>query len=77
MKNPLNYQESLAQVEAIINEIESGDLNLTDLFQKIKVALDYLKQCESILMSSEQEMELLIETLRDESGEDSQEECPF
>lgn len=61
-----NYESIVAEVEAIIARIESGDLNLADVFDQFSTAIEYLRQCETFLSQRQQQMNLLIETLTDE-----------
>jgi len=61
-----NYEEAVAKAEAIINKLESGKLELAEVFEEFTAATEYLRQCESFLAQRQQQMELLIETLVDE-----------
>jgi exodeoxyribonuclease VII small subunit len=64
---PWQYETSVAQVEAIINRIESGQLELAEVFEQFASAVNHLNQCESFLVERKQQMDLLIETLVDTS----------
>ncbi|WP_299414406.1 exodeoxyribonuclease VII small subunit [Acaryochloris sp. IP29b_bin.148] len=61
------YEDTIQTVESIINEIEMGQLDLAEVFEKFAVAITYLQQCETFLADRQGQMELLIEEL----GEDS------
>lgn len=61
-----NYEETVRQVEAIMARIESGELDLADVFDQFAAAVSYLDQCEQFLEQRQQQMDLLIETLTDE-----------
>ncbi len=72
MSNPTNssnwnYEATVAKVEAIINKIESGRLELAAVFDDFAAATDYLRECESFLAQKQQQMDLLIEPLTDEA----------
>lgn len=58
-----NYEETVANVETIINQVESGKLELAQVFDKYATAVEYLQQCEAFLQERQQQMDLLIETL--------------
>jgi exodeoxyribonuclease VII small subunit len=60
-----HYETAVAKIEAIITELESGDLELAALFDQYKIAVDELRQCEAFLQAHQQQMELLIEQLGD------------
>lgn len=62
-----SYETTVVQVERMINRIESGDLELAELFSEFASAVEYLRQCETFLTQQQQQMDLLIETLTDES----------
>jgi exodeoxyribonuclease VII small subunit len=60
-----HYETSVAEVEAIINRIESGELELEDVFEQFAQAVESLGQCETFLAERQSQVELLIETLGD------------
>ncbi len=62
-----NYETTVAQVETIIEQIERGELELAEVFDKFASAVEYLRQCEAFVQQRQQQMDLLIETLTDES----------
>jgi len=62
-----NYEATVAKVEAILTRIESGELELADVFEEFSAAVKYLRQCESFLAQRQKQVDLLIETLTDES----------
>jgi exodeoxyribonuclease VII small subunit len=59
------YETSVAEVEAIINRIESGELELEDVFTQFSEAVVVLQQCEAFLTEHQAQINLLIETLGD------------
>ncbi|MCU0525618.1 MAG: exodeoxyribonuclease VII small subunit [Elainella sp. Prado103] len=61
-----SYEATVMQVEAIINQIERGDLELAEVFDRFAIAVEQLNQCEIFLTRQQQQVELLIETLVDE-----------
>jgi len=64
------YEESVAQVELIIERIETGDLPLAEVFDQFSHAMQQLNQCETFLNQQQQQMDVLIETLTDEDEEE-------
>lgn len=60
-----NYEATVAQVESIIAQIETGELELADVFEQFAAAVESLRQCESFLAERQQQVDLLIETLED------------
>lgn len=61
-----NYEATVAQVESILSRIESGELDLADVFEQFSTAVRYLRQCEAFLAQRQKQVDLLIETLTDE-----------
>jgi len=61
-----NYEQTVLQVEAIVAQIESGELELADVFEQFSQAVTHLNQCEMFLREHQQAVDLLIETLTDE-----------
>ncbi|MBD2079039.1 exodeoxyribonuclease VII small subunit [Leptolyngbya sp. FACHB-17] len=62
-----NYETTVAKVEEILTRIESGELELADVFEEFSAAVEYLRQCESFLAERQKQVDLLIETLTDEA----------
>jgi exodeoxyribonuclease VII small subunit len=63
-----NYEATVAEVEAILTQIESGELDLADVFDRFSTAVESLRQCEAFLAQRQKQVDLLIETLTDEQG---------
>lgn len=61
-----NYEATVAQVEAIISGIETGELELAEVFDQFATAVEHLRQCEAFLARQQQQMDLLVETLVDD-----------
>jgi exodeoxyribonuclease VII small subunit len=58
-----SYEKAIAEIESIITTIESGRLDLVEVFDQFSVAAEMLQQCETFLNQRQQQMELLIEVL--------------
>lgn len=61
------YEDTVHDVEIIINEIETGQLDLAEVFEQFTVAITYLQQCETFLTDRQGQMEVLIEELGDDT----------
>ena len=61
-----NYEAAVANVETIIARIEAGELELEEVFEQFAAAVEYLRSCETFLQKRQQQVDLLIETLKDE-----------
>ena len=62
-----NYEATVDQVETIIKQIEAGELELAEVFDQFAAAVRHLRQCEAFLQQRQQQMDLIIETLEEES----------
>jgi exodeoxyribonuclease VII small subunit len=62
-----NYEATVANLELIVQEIESGNLELAEVFDKFAWAVEALKDCEDFLAEKQGQMNILIETLEEES----------
>lgn len=67
MHSGWNYETAVAQVEEITARIEAGELELEEVFEQFAAAVQYLRQCEDFLQQRQQQVDLLIETLQDDS----------
>ncbi len=63
-----NYEAAVAKVETIIARIETGELELEEVFDQFAQAIAQLRQCETFLQQRQQQVGLLIETLKEEAG---------
>jgi exodeoxyribonuclease VII small subunit len=61
-----SYETTVATVETIIADLESGSLPLATVLTQFEQAVQALTQCETYLQEKQQQVELLIETLADE-----------
>jgi exodeoxyribonuclease VII small subunit len=67
-KNPVadwSYEEAVGKVEAILDSIESGDLELKEVLEQFAIGVESLRQCEEFLTVQQEQVELLLETLED------------
>jgi exodeoxyribonuclease VII small subunit len=62
------YEVAVATIEMLIARIESGELELAEVFEQFEQAVSHLQECEAFLSQHQQQMDLMIETLRDDSG---------
>lgn len=59
------YEAAVARVEEILGEIESGELELSEVFDRFAVAVESLQQCEVFLSKQREQVDLLLENLGD------------
>jgi exodeoxyribonuclease VII small subunit len=57
------YETTVSKVQHIIEQIESGELELADVFDQFTLATEYLEECENFLVSKQQHITAVIENL--------------
>ena len=58
------FQDAIAQVEAITERIERGEIGLEDSIDQFEKGMELLKNCREILARTEQRVEDITERLR-------------
>jgi exodeoxyribonuclease VII small subunit len=53
----------MAEVEMIVRQLETGDLDLDQAFDQFTTAVDRLQQCDRFLRDRQAQVSLAIETL--------------
>ena len=61
MSNKFNFNKGLAELEVIINKMESGDLSLEDSLKYFEKGVKIHRQCHSALTDAEHRINILSE----------------
>ena len=61
MGNKFDFNEGLAELEVIINKMESGDLSLEDSLKYFEKGVKLHRQCHGALTDAEQRVNMLNE----------------
>jgi exodeoxyribonuclease VII small subunit len=69
-KKSVNLEKALADLENIVEELESGDLPLEKAMKKFEEGVKLTRNCQSALKEAEQKVEILLESA---GGEDLEE----
>ncbi|MBQ2836021.1 MAG: exodeoxyribonuclease VII small subunit [Clostridia bacterium] len=56
-----NFEESMKTLEAIVSELENGNLNLDESVKKFEEGMKIAKQCNTILENAEKKITILLE----------------
>ncbi len=70
-KKPVNLEKSLADLESIVDELESGDLPLEKAMKKFEEGIKLTRSCQAALKEAEQKVEILLKSA---GGQESLEE---
>ena len=61
-KNKPTFEESLAELETIMAELESGELTLDKMMEHYGKGVKALQLCRKVLDDAEKKIELLVKT---------------
>jgi len=70
-KKNFNLEKSLADLESLVEELESGDLPLDKAMKKFEEGIKLTRGCQAALKEAEQKVEILMQSA---GGEESLEE---
>ncbi len=62
-EDPWRYEAAIAEVESLIAQIESGELDLAEVVERFQQAAQILKRCAQFLEEKRQQVEILVEEL--------------
>lgn len=63
-----DFERSLAELEAIVERLEEGDLSLDDSLRQFERGVQLTRSCQSALKQAEQKVEMLLK--RSGAGDD-------
>jgi len=70
-RKPINLEKALADLESLVDELESGDLPLEKAMKKFEDGIKLTRSCQAALKEAEQKVEIL---LKSSGGEEALEE---
>lgn len=76
MENNYTYEDAFAELQRIVSEMESGEIDIDTLSEKIKRASELINICKAKLTHTEAEVQILLANLSSEQPSDSDEEPP-
>jgi len=56
----LTYSEAIAHIEDILHQIETGEMDVDEMAEKVKQASELLKLCKGKLFNTEKEVEKIL-----------------
>lgn len=67
MKNEKpSYTEAFDELQVIVSEIESGEISVDDLSEKVKRAAFLIKVCQNKLQNTEEDVQKILKELEEE-----------
>ena len=64
MENKISYTEAIQELEAIVTEIEEGEITIDTLSEKVKRASELIKICKAKLTATEEDVNKILEDLK-------------
>lgn len=65
-KKTLKYSEAISEIEDIVAQIESNELDIDELTEKLKRVSELLKFCKAKLRSTEEEVQKIMKDFAEE-----------
>ncbi|MCW8107413.1 exodeoxyribonuclease VII small subunit [Alteromonas ponticola] len=66
-KNTPSFEETLAKLDSIVNEMESGDLPLQDALEKFEQGIKLSRLSQKALEEAEQKVQILLSEQQQET----------
>ncbi len=66
MSKSETYQQAIEELESIVNEIESEEISVDDLSEKVKRASQLIRLCKTKLTKTEEEVSKVLEEMKQE-----------
>lgn len=63
MAEKINYTEAFAELQAVVSEIEQGEISVDDLSEKVKRAAELIKICKLKLTTTEEDVNKILKEL--------------
>ena len=60
-KNSVDFEKSLDTLEALVDDMENGDLSLEESLKAFEQGIKLTRECQSALSHAEQKVQMLIE----------------
>ncbi len=67
-KKPVNLEKALADLESLVDELESGDLPLENAMKKFEEGIKLTRRCQAALKEAEQKVEILLKSAEGEES---------
>lgn len=70
MNENINYGDAFNELQAIVSEIEEGEISVDQLSEKVKRAAELIKLCKTKLSTTEEDVSKILQELdREEEAE--------
>ncbi len=69
-KKEIRYSEAVDEIESILRQLESGELDVDEMTDKVKRVTFLIKFCKSKLKATEESVQKILEEDLDEPAEE-------
>jgi exodeoxyribonuclease VII small subunit len=59
--SPPDFEQALAELEALVEKMEQGDLSLEESLQSFERGIQLTRNCQQALQAAEQKVQILLE----------------
>lgn len=63
--NSTDFESSLKELEKIVRELESGEVNLDESLKKFEKGIELYKNCRQTLQAAEKKIKILSDSLKE------------
>jgi exodeoxyribonuclease VII small subunit len=60
-KTTFHFEQSLAELESLVERMESGEMSLEDSLKAFEQGIKYTRDCQNALTKAEQKVQLLLQ----------------
>ncbi len=64
--NKISYEKAIAELEEIVNKIESEEISVDELSEKVKRASELIRICKAKLFNTEKEVNKILKEMTEE-----------
>jgi exodeoxyribonuclease VII small subunit len=69
MTDSVKYVEAFEELQRIVAEIESGEISVDELSEKVKRATELIRTCKLKLTTTEEDVNKILRDLENSSGD--------
>ncbi|MGJ0492142.1 MULTISPECIES: exodeoxyribonuclease VII small subunit [Methylobacter] len=60
-KSPTSFEDSLAELEQLVTQLEQGDISLEESLKSFERGVNLTRTCQKALQEAEQKVQILLE----------------
>lgn len=72
MTKKISYTEAFEELQQLVEEIESGEISVDELSEKVKRATELIKICKTKLTSTEEDVNKILKELESTSDDNAE-----